>query len=121
MNYLKRLGISLSISIITFIFLLLLITLFSYLNVIKGNGIIISNLLITIISIFIGSFTFGKKATKNGWFEGIKFGFIFILILAIINIFIYKEFVIKTLIYYSILLISSIFGSMIGITKKRKS
>lgn len=119
MNYIKKLGKSLLIGIITFTILLILVTLLSYLNVIKGNTITIFNLLIPLISIFASAFILGKKTNKKGWLEGLKIGLIFILILLIFNIFIYNNFQTKNLIYYTIILISSIFGSMVGIIKKK--
>lgn len=120
MNYLKRLGISISISVITFISFLLIITLLSYINVLKGNGIVIATLLIPIISIFIGSFSLGRKSNKKGWLEGIKLGAILIFIIFLIDTLIFKSFILKKIIYYSILLITSILGSMIGIVNKKK-
>ncbi len=120
MNYLKRLGISISISVITFISFLLIITLLSYINVLKGNGIVIATLLIPIISIFIGSFSLGRKSNKKGWLEGIKLGAILIFIIFLIDALIFKSFILKKIIYYSILLITSILGSMIGIVNKKK-
>lgn len=119
MNYLKKITSSMLIIITCFILLLIITTLLSYLNILKGNGITICNLLIPIISIFIGSFDFGKKSNKNGWLEGLKLGFIITIIFIILNIFIYHSFIIKTLIYYSIFLVSSIFGGSLGISKKK--
>lgn len=119
MNYLKKITSSMLIIITSFILLLIFTTLLSYLNIIKGNGITICNLLIPIISIFIGSFHFGINSVKNGWLEGLKLGLIIISIFTLLNIFIYHSFIIKTLIYYSIFLISSIFGGSLGISKKK--
>lgn len=119
MNYLKKIGTSIIVSISVFIMLLLITTLLSYLNIIKSTGITITNLLIPIISLFSGACYLGSRSTKLGWLEGLKLGLIFILMFLIINITIYKGFVIKSLIYYSILLVTSIFGSMIGIVNKK--
>lgn len=121
MNYLKKIGISLLISIVSFIILLLINALFIYLGTFKGNIVTITNILIPILSIFIGSFIFGTKIKKNGWLEGLKLGLLYILLYTIINLIIYKYFTIKIIFYFIILLITSILGGMIGITKKRKS
>lgn len=115
MVYLKRIARSFIVSFSTFLSLLLFFTLLCYLNILKGKGITIINLLIPIISIFAGSFNFCKK---HGWLEGLIYGFVALIIMLLINIFIYKGFAIKTLIYYLILLISSMLGGMIGINKK---
>ncbi len=118
MNYLKKLGVSLAISLTTYIILLLLVSIFSYLNILKGNGIVIFKLIVPILSLFVGSISFGFKAIKKGWLEGLKFGLLSVILILIINLLFYRHFVIKNLIYYSILLISSILGSMVGIMKK---
>ena len=119
MNYLKKVISSILVSITTFILLLLIDTLLCYFNILKGNGIIFFNLLIPIISVFTGTFNIGFNSNKNGWLEGLKVGFIFFILFIILNIIIYKSFLIKTLIYYSIMLISSILGGSLGITKKK--
>ncbi len=121
MNYFKKMGISLGISLITYTIILILVSLLSYLNVIKGSCLTILKLLIPMLSLFIGSFTFGKGATKNGWLEGAKFGIIFIALLIIINLLFYRSFNISKIIYYTIILISSILGSMIGIITKKET
>ncbi len=121
MNYLKKLGMSIVISIISFISFLLIITLLSYVNVLKGNGIVISTLLLPIISLFIGAFSLGRKSNKKGWLEGIKLGSILILIIFSIDLFLFKSFILKKIIYYSILLITSALGSMVGIVNKKKA
>ena len=119
MNFVKKLTSSMLISITSFILLLLINTSLCYFNILKGNGIIIFNLAIPIISIFIGSFNIGLNSTKKGWLEGLKIGIIFFIIFTLLNILIYNSFIIKTLIYYSIILISSILGGSFGISKKK--
>lgn len=121
MNYIKKLSKSLLISIISFIILLTVNTLFIYLNIFKGNIITITSIIIPILSIFIGSFILGNNISKKGWLEGLKLGILYIIFYTIINLIIYNNFNIKLLLYYSILVIGSILGGMIGITKKRKS
>mgnify|MGYP003316089213 CR=1 FL=1 len=121
MNYIKKLSKSLLISIISFIILLTINTLFIYLNIFKGNIITITNIIIPILSIFIGSFILGNNISKKGWLEGLKLGILYIIFYTIINLIIYNNFNIKLLLYYSILVIGSILGGMIGITKKRKN
>lgn len=120
MNYMKKLGMGIAVSIVSFFVFLLIITLLSYINILKGNGIVISTLLLPIISLFIGSFALGKKANKKGWLEGIKLGSIIILIIFLIDFFLFKSFILKKIIYYSILLITSALGSMVGIVNKKK-
>ena len=116
MVYLKRIARSFIVSFTTFLISLLFFTLLCYLNILKGKGITIINLIVPIISIFAGSFNFCKK---HGWLEGLIYGFIILIIILLTNIFIYKGFIPRTLIYYLILLFSSMLGGMIGINKKK--
>lgn len=117
MIYLKRFIRSFIISFTAFIILLLSSTLLCYLNILKGNILVIINLLIPLISIFIGSYDFCKK---HGWLDGLIYGSILIIFLLLISIIFYTGFKSKNIIYYLILLSSSMLGGIIGINKKIK-
>lgn len=95
-----------------------IVTLFNYFNLLSSNVANTLILIIVIVSLFIGSFLLGKKSNKKGYLEGIKYSVIFILLLVIINLIFIKVFEIKSLIYFLIIIISSAFGSMLGINKK---
>ena len=58
-----------------------------------------------------------KKANKNGWLEGLKISLIIVLVLITITA-ILGEFSPKKLTFYLILIISGIFGSILGINTK---
>ena len=73
---------------------------------------------IIIISFFISGFILGKKTINKGYLEGIKLSIITIIIMIILSI-ILHSFKISNILYYLITSISIIFGSMIGITKKK--
>lgn len=63
----------------------------------------------------------GLNADKKGFIAGFKIGFIFLLIILLINLILFQNsFKISAIIYYMILLFSSIFGAMIGINRKKK-
>ena len=94
-----------------------IVTLFNYFNLLSSNVANTLILIIVIVSLFIGSFLLGKKSNKKGYLEGIKYSVIFILFLVIINLIFIKVFEIKSLIYFLIIIISSTFGSMLGINK----
>ena len=119
MKYLKNLGKSLlyifSITIISTLFF----TFLNFINLINSNILSILELIIILISTFVGGFYLGKKAKKNGWLEGIKLSIIIILFLFILNTFIFNNKIqANVFIYYFIILISTTLGSMFGITKK---
>lgn len=114
-NYLKSIGIS----ILSILILNIFITLLQYFNV-SSNIINFLKIFSIIISFFISSFILGTKSLKKGYLEGLKFGTIIIFILLILSLIFFKDDLsFKNILYYLIILISSIFGSMIGIQKKK--
>lgn len=119
MNYLKIIGKSLIYMISILLVSTIIITLLNYFNIIGNKFITVFKIIIAFISMFIGGFIMGKNSKQKGWLEGIKLGFIIIVILFLTNLIILKQdWSVKNLIYYLILIVSCIFGSMIGINKK---
>lgn len=98
-----------------------LITVLNYFNIFTSNLTNIVKLIIVIVSMFIGAFLLGKKTLKKGYIEGIKYSIIFIVLLVIINLLFVKEFNVKSIIYFLIIIISSTFGSMLGIKNKSQN
>ncbi len=121
MNYIKNLGISILISIGLILILTMITTLFSYFDIF-GKGVISTFKIITpILSFLVGGFFFGKKAQKKGWLEGIKLGFILCILILIFNYLALDwSFEVKNILYYTILIIGCVFGSMVGINQKKK-
>ena len=66
----------------------------------------------------ISGFFLGKNLHKNGYLKGIIFGLITILLFFIISLIFKNEYKISTIIYYTILVVSSTVGSMFGIQNK---
>lgn len=91
------------------------ITVIDYFSLFNTN---IIKLIIPIFSIFISGYILGTKTSKLGYLAGIKLGSI-IIILFISLVLILDKFHIKSLIYYLILLLTSILGSMIGKVKNK--
>ena len=113
-NLLKSIGyFFLIILISTF-----LLTLINYFNLLKPNIISILKLIIPILAIFISSYKLGKQSEKKGYIEGIKIGSIIISIFFIL-VLLLDKFELKSLLYYLILLITSVLSSMIGINRKK--
>lgn len=118
MNYLKNLSISLAFIIIFILGLTFIGTLFNYIGLFNKTFIKIIKIIIPIISMFIGGFIFGKKQGKNGWLEGLKLSLIFVIMLSLFNYLgLNSNLTIKLIIYYIILIISTILGSIIGVNK----
>ena len=119
MNYLKTLSKSLILFFIISISSLIIISIFNYFNIINTN---ITNLLLfisMIISIIIGSFKLGNTSSNKGLIEGLKFGLIISIISIVISLLLKYSYKPINFIYYLILTISSIFGSILGKNKKK--
>lgn len=98
----------------------LLISILYYLNILNDGFNNYLLLLSSFISMLVGGIYIGLKSKEKGYIEGLKIGLISIFILMILSIILYKTNInSKNIIYYLILLSSSILGSMIGINKKK--
>ena len=119
MNYLKILGKSFLYMISILFISTIVITILNYFNIFGGKLVTIFKIIIALISMFVGGFIVGKNSKEKGWLEGLKLGLIIIAILFLVNWIILKQdWNVRNLIYYLILLTSSVFGSMIGISKR---
>ena len=98
----------------------LLISIFYYLNILNDGFNSYLLLISSFLSMLVGGIYIGLKSKEKGYIEGLKIGLLSIFILMILSIIIYKTNInYKNIIYYLILLSSSILGSMIGINKKK--
>jgi len=117
MNYLKNLGKSLLWIIGLIIILTFIMTIFSYFDIFGEKITSVLKIIIPIIALFIGGIKTGKCSKKKGWLEGLKLGLIFIVLIFILSIILSSKIELKNILYYIILIISTVFGSMIGINK----
>ena len=120
MTYIKKYGLRLIYTIILIIILIGILTIFYYYDLINTSTYNVLKLIILLISIFLNSFILGKNVKEKGYLEGIKFGLIIIILLLIPTI-IMKQLNIKLIIYYSMIISTSILGSIMGINKKKIS
>ncbi len=110
----------LAYTFVSILILILIVTVFNYFNLLGSSITSTLKLVIPVGSLLVNSLLLGKKAKKRGILEGLKFGGIFIFVILILNnLILMNSFEIKILIYYVILLISAMFGSMIGINLKK--
>ncbi len=104
------------------IFLILLTFFCSLLNLIGLNSTI-TNLILFIFNasmFLILGYKRGIKSANKGYYAGLKMGLILLLILVIINLIVSQRFfTTSTIIYYIVLLLCSIFGGMLGISRKK--
>jgi len=117
MKYLKMIIKNIGITLLIILVSILLITLLNYFGILKGSILSIFKILIVIIAMFIGGFLTGKNSNSKGWLEGLKFGLILSIMFIIFSLILKNNFEFKNLLYYLILTICSILGSMIGISK----
>lgn len=113
-KYIKPLIIFL-ISLIIIPFILTILNLLK-LETNKTFIIIISSILMFIIGIILG-----RKSNNKGYLKGLLFSTISILLLTILSLIFKFTLNINSLIYYIILIVSTTFGSMLGINKKSKN
>ena len=122
MKYLKNLAFSFIYIIGTILILTFIITIFSYFNIMNDKITSIFKILIPIVGLFVGGFYMGKRAKKAGYIEGLKLGFIFSIFLIIFNFLAFdNSFKLKYLLFYLILIVTRILGSMVGINRKKIS
>ena len=81
MEYLKKLGFSLGITISSILVLTLLVTVLNYFNLFSEGLVNVFKIIIPIVSLFVGGFLMGKNSNENGWVEGLKFSLVFIILL----------------------------------------
>ena len=119
MDFIKYLK-ALLFTIIPILVLNIIITILYYFNLLGTTPISYIKLILVLISILIGGFYVGTKSTKKGWLEGIKIGLATIILLFLISYLGFGyDINIKTIIYYFLIIISSMLGSMIGINKRK--
>ena len=114
LNYLKLVSVFLIIE-------LMLTFIISLLNLLGLNsGITTIIMLIFNLILFFGlSFYNAFKIHKKGLLEGLFLGIILILLMFLIKlVLLNNDFGLSTLIYYFILLITSVLGGMFGVNKK---
>lgn len=118
LNYLKYFGL-----FCIFIIVIAIITSLINLTGIKSITISKLSVILTALSFFIISVLASNKTKERGIVLGLKLGLSFIIILILVNLIVFKSpFNIDRLIYYIILLASSLLGGSIGknIKLKRK-
>ena len=117
MRYLKNLGRTLLYMLVIVLVFTLIVTLLSYFNIFGDNITKIMKFIIPTISTFIGGIMMGKRTNKKGIIEGARLSFIIITILMLLSV-ILSSFKRQSLIYYLIIMVTTIFGSLIGVNKK---
>lgn len=103
--------------IIFFIILLFITSLFYYLEILDYNIINIINYVLTLLMFYMFGLKLSKIRKSKGYLNGFIIGLIITIIFSLITIIISK-YNLNTLIYYLTLILSSITGGIVGVSKK---
>lgn len=116
LNYLKHLVyIIIPIILGTIIF-----TIFNYFGIINSSIFKVLSIILVLASTFVSAYLLGTKSKNKGYLEGLKLGGLFVGILLLFNL-ILGTFKVPVLLYYLIILLAAVLGSMIGINLKRNN
>ena len=120
MIYLKKLINYAKFTCIFLIIELMITFLASLLNLLGVNSGVTTIILLicNLIPFFLLNYFNAIKIGKKGYLEGIILGFIFLFLMFLIKLILFhNSFNISTMIYYIILVITSILGGMMGVNK----
>lgn len=121
MTYIKNLGIAFGFTIGSLFGVTLIVTLLHYINWIGSKTLSVLEIIIPLLSLFIGGFIIGKNSKQKGWLEGLKLGGLFLAFLILFQYLGLRiHFSVKTILFYALLSVSCVFGSMLGINKRAK-
>lgn len=112
MKYLKCLGYI----FIPVIVIGMIITILYYFDIIGNNLFKYLTMGVFICSLFLGNTYLGKKSKEKGWLEGLKIGIGIAIFFFIFDFLAFDNGVdIKSVIYYIIIILTSMMGAMFGI------
>ncbi len=98
----------------------LFLTIFSYFDILSTSVLKILKIIVSIIATFAGGFMIGKNSDKKGYLEGIKLGIIYVIIIFLLSILGFSNFKWSNLLFYLIIILSTMLGAMFGINKNIK-
>lgn len=120
MKYLKIFSRSLLYISVSILLFTMIITILSYFNIISEKTSNFFLMIFSSISLIIGGFILGKSTKSKRWLEGLKLGFSVTILFILFSILILKyHFKISNFIYYVILIISCMVGSILGRKNKK--
>ena len=107
------LSILLSVLLVT-----LILTTFYYYDLISTDTYKYLKIGTLLITLLLNGVVIGKNSIKNGYLDGIKLGLLLIIFCTLVTI-MNKSISIKLILYNIIILITTTFGSIIGINTKK--
>lgn len=119
MKFIKKIFFPLLIMISIILVSPIIISILSYFGLFNSKITSIFKIITSLISFLIGGFLIGKRSDKKGYMEGLKLSIIFLILNVVLSIFLLDTpLKIKNVLYYVILIITCMFGSIMGIQKK---
>ena len=110
MIYLKKYGLRILYTLIFICISLIISTALYYFNIINNGFYKTLKIIITLLAIFINSYILGKQSTQKGYLEGLKFSLLLISIFFILTLITKEPLKLRLLLYYIIVVITSIFA-----------
>lgn len=96
---------------------IIIISILNYLEILNYSITSILNMLLGVFIFFYISFKISRKKQKKGYLWGLKIGLILLTIFFLLSLILQNNFSLKTIIYYLILLLTSVSAGMLGINK----
>ena len=119
MNNVKNYLIAIGYFLLVVAVFAIILTIFNYYDIVTNKLFKVIKVLIPSLALFIGGYKVGNNANKKGYIEGIKLSLIVIVLLFMFSYLGFNaSFSISLILYYIIIIISSMLGAMIGIYKK---
>lgn len=115
MNSIKKYLKPAIFTVVSLILYILILCVFHYFGVMKLSSIGTVNFVVMAILTFMVGIFLGKKTSKKGYLEGLKFGSVLAILLILANIIFYRHIDLYVFLYYLLLVVSPTIGSMIGI------
>ncbi len=119
MNNIKNYLVAIGYFLLVVAVFAIILTIFNYYDIVTSKLFKIIKVLIPSLALFIGGYKVGNSANKKGYIEGIKLSLIIIVMLFMFSYLGFNvTFNVSLILYYIILIISSMLGAMVGINKK---
>ena len=99
---------------------ILVITTISYLNILSYKTISILNYIYLLLISLISGIKIARLSNKKGYLYGSLIGIIFSITLILLSLLLNNKLSLKSLIYYTTLILTSSFGGIIGINTKKQ-
>ena len=117
MNTLKKYGLHVLLNSVEIVLSFFLLTILFYYNIISDKIFPFVKLVVVLITFLVHSFLLSRRLEQKGFIIGLFYALIYILIFTVSSVIFYK-FQGKIFLYFFLLIIISILGSLFGIQKR---